>query len=157
MSDIALIETREGWLHLAIVLDLYSRAIVGWSMSHKPNAQLVCDALSMAVEQRVEVSGTLVHSDQGTQYTSTSYYKVLEEHRLVCSTSRKGECHDNAVAESFFKMLKGELINGLVHRSRDAARQEIFKYIKLLYNRKRRHSSIGYRAPLKYETIVRAA
>jgi len=157
VSDITLIETREGWLHLAIVLDLYSRAIVGWSMSAKPAAQLVCDALSMAVEQRVKVSGALVHSDQGTQYTSKVYCNALEQHGLKSSMSRKGECHDNAVAESFFKTLKGELIDGFIYRTRNEARQEIFKYIELFYNRKRRHSTIGYRAPLEYETIMSAA
>lgn len=111
VSDITFIETKQGWLYLAIVLDLYSRAIVGWSMSDKINGQLVRDAIQMAIEQRGITSSVLVHSDQGSQYTAASYQALLKNHGLTCSMSRKGECHDNAVAESFFHTLKNELVN----------------------------------------------
>jgi len=157
VSDITFIETREGWLYLAIVLDLYSRAIVGWSMSQKIDGQLVQDALSMAINQRGELNNTLVHSDQGCQYTATSYRQLLSSHGLVCSMSRKGECHDNAVAESFFQTLKNELVHDAQFLTRAVARQSIFKYIELFYNRKRRHSTINYQAPLEYESMMSAA
>lgn len=154
VSDITFIETREGWLYLAIILDLYSRAIVGWSMSQKIDGQLVRDALLMAINQRGKLNNTLVHSDQGCQYTSASYRQLLSSHGLVCSMSRKGECHDNAVAESFFHTLKNELVHDAKFETRAVARQSIFKYIELFYNRKRRHSTINYQAPLEYENIM---
>jgi len=153
VSDITFIETREGWLYLAIVLDLFSRAIVDWSMSKSINGQLVKDALAMAVEHRVIESPVLVHSDQGSQYTANAYHKTLLDYGMVCSMSRKGECHDNAVAESFFHSLKTELVYGEKYQTRAEAKQSVFKYIEIFYNRKRRHSYLNYQAPLVYENM----
>jgi transposase InsO family protein len=153
VSDITFIETAQGWLYLAVVLDLYSRAIVGWSMSSKPNATLVRNALKMAISQRAGVNGALVHSDQGSQYKAASYRADLAEHDMVCSMSRKGECHDNAVAESFFHTIKNELVHARRFKTRDEAKQAIFKYIELFYNRRRRHSYLNYQAPLVYENM----
>lgn len=157
VSDITFIETVEGCLYLAIVLDLYSRAIVGWSMSPHPNTQLVQNALSMALQQRVNVNGAIVHSDQGAQYTAVSYRRELTKHKLISSMSRKGKCHDNAVAESFFHTLKTELPHQQCFTSRQHAKQTIFKYIELFYNRKRRHSYLNYQAPLEYENMMAVA
>ena len=157
VSDITFIETRQGWLYLAIVLDIYSRAIVGWSMSNKIDGELVHNALNMAIEQRDVTSPVLVHSDQGSQYTASSYREKLDTHGLVCSMSRKGECHDNAVAESFFHTLKNELVHDKLYDTRAEAKQSIFQYIELFYNRKRRHSSVGYKAPFEYEMMTTAA
>ena len=157
VSDITFIETSQGWLYLAIVLDLYSRAIVGWSMSNKIDGQLVLDALSMAIAHRTPKPGLLMHSDQGSQYTAASYRSELAANGMTCSMSRKGECHDNAVAESFFHSLKGELVYGARFKSRDEARHAIFKYIELFYNRKRRHSHLNYKAPFEYESMKAAA
>jgi transposase InsO family protein len=153
VSDITFIETREGWLYLAIVLDLYSRAIVGWSMGKSINGQLVRDALAMAVEHRSIDSQVLVHSDQGSQYTAHAYHETLQNYGMVCSMSRKGECHDNAVAESFFHSLKSELVYDEKYLTRAEAKQSVFKYIEIFYNRKRRHSYLNYQAPLVYETM----
>lgn len=153
VSDITFIETRQGWLYLAIVLDLYSRAIVGWSMRDRLTADIVQDALNMAVQQRGATRGMLVHSDQGGQYIATNYRKALASYGMTASMSRKGECHDNAVAESFFHTLKEELTGGGVFQTRDEARQQLFRYIELFYNRKRRHSYIDYEAPLTYEKM----
>ena len=157
VSDITFIPTRQGYLYLAIVLDLYSRAIVGWSMSARINGQLVLDALDMAVEQRGTPRDVLVHSDQGSQYTAGLYQKTLAKHGMQCSMSRKGNCHDNAVAESFFHTLKEELVTDADYRTRNEARQSIFKYIELFYNRKRLHSTINYHAPLVYEKMQEVA
>lgn len=154
VSDITFIPTREGWLFLAIVLDLFSRAIVGWAMHHRPNGQLVRDALAMAIQSREQPCNTLVHSDQGSQYTSAEYRADLAAQTMICSMSRKGVCHDNAVAESFFHTLKNELVHEADFRSRNEARQAIFKYIELFYNRKRRHSYLNYVAPLQYEKMM---
>jgi putative transposase len=157
VSDITFIETVQGWLYLAIVLDLYSRAIVGWSMSSKIDGQLVLDALTMAINQRAPEEDLLAHSDQGSQYTAKVYRDELAAHGITCSMSRKGECHDNAVAESFFHSLKSELVYGARFKTRDEARHAIFKYIELFYNRKRLHSYLDYKAPLEYENMMAAA
>lgn len=157
VSDITFIPTRQGYLYLAIMLDLYSRAIVGWSMSARIDGQLVLDALTMATQQRGQPRGVLVHSDQGSQYTAGLYQQTLEEHGMQCSMSRKGNCHDNAVAESFFHTLKEELVTDADYKTRNEARQSIFRYIELFYNRKRRHSTIGYQAPLVYEKMCAVA
>jgi len=153
VSDITFIETREGFLYLAVVLDLYSRAIVGWSMSHKIDEALIRSALDMAQERRTIKEGLLLHSDQGSQYKAKGYQRHLKELGIVSSMSRKGECHDNAVVESFFHSLKTELICEQVYPSRAIARQAIFKYIEIFYNRKRRHSTTNYKAPLEYEMM----
>ena len=157
VSDITFIETRQGWLYLAIILDIYSRAIVGWSMSDKIDGKLVHNALNMAIEQRCVKQPVLVHSDQGSQYTATTYRDKLNQHGLICSMSRKGECHDNAVAESFFHTLKNELVFDKLYDTRAEAKQSIFGYIEMFYNRKRRHSYIGYRAPFEYEKMTAVA
>ncbi len=153
VSDITFIQTREGFLYLAVVLDLYSRAIVGWSMSHRIDENLVQDALSMAVERREINNGLLLHSDQGSQYKANGYQQRLRDLKITCSMSRKGECHDNAVAESFFHSLKTELVCEQVYKNRSVARQEIFKYIEVFYNRIRRHSTLGYKSPLDFEML----
>ena len=157
VQDITFIETRQGWLYLAVVLDLYSRAIVGWSMSDRINGQLVLDALDMAITQRRPDRKVLVHSDQGSQYTALKYRDKLKAHGMICSMSRKGECHDNAVAESFFHTLKEELVYDENFATKLEARQAIFKYIEFFYNRKRRHSTIGYKAPFVYENMSAVA
>ena len=151
VSDITFIPTREGYLYLATVLDLYSRAIVGWAMSERINGELVLDALNMAIFHRGTPEGVLVHSDQGSQYTAELYREKLKTQKMVCSMSRKGECHDNAVAESFFHTLKEELVYNENYASRHEAKQSIFKYIELYYNRQRLHSYLNYKAPLEYE------
>ena len=153
VSDITFIPTREGYLYLATVLDLYSRAIVGWAMSHRINGELVIDALNMAIEQRGSPQGVLVHSDQGSQYTAIAYRDLLNKRNMTCSMSRKGECHDNAVAESFFHTLKEELVTDANYTNRREAKQSIFKYIEMYYNRQRLHSTLGYAAPLEYERM----
>jgi len=157
VQDITFIETRQGWLYLAIVLDLYSRAIIGWSMSDKINGKLVLDALNMAIEQRQPTKPVLVHSDQGSQYTAVKYRAMLDEYGMVCSMSRKGECHDNAVAESFFHTLKEELVYDKDFATRQEARQSIFKYIEFFYNRKRQHSYIDNKAPFVFEEMMAVA
>lgn len=157
VSDITVIGTRQGWLYLAIILDLYSRAIVGWSMSSKITSQIVLDAVKMATTQRENATGLLIHSDRGSQYTACDYQAELARHGMICSMSRKGECHDNAVAESFFHSLKAELIRDRTFSTRAEARQAIFEYIELFYNRKRRHSYLDYQAPLNYENMSDAA
>jgi len=153
VSDITFIATREGFLYLAIVLDIFSRAIVGWAMSHRIDGDLVLEALNMAIEHRGSPQGVLVHSDQGSQYTAEAYRERLNHYAMVCSMSRKGECHDNAVAESFFHTLKEELTHDKKYINRHEARQSIFEYIELYYNRQRLHSYLGYQAPLKYEKM----
>lgn len=157
VSDITFVPTREGYIYLAIVLDLYSRAVIGWSMSHRINGQLVIDALNMAIVHRGDPVNVLVHSDQGSQYTAQIYREILAAKKMICSMSRKGECHDNAVAESFFHTLKEELVTDADFRTKQQARQEIFKYIEMYYNRVRLHSTLGYTAPLHYESMSEVA
>lgn len=151
VSDTTFIQTRQGWLYLAVVLDLYSRLVVGWAMSDRNNTQLVADALMMAVWRRGNRHEVIVHSDQGSTYASGSYRQLLKAHGLLCSMSRKGECHDNAVAESFFGTLKTELVDDADYRTRQEARQSLFEYIEVFYNRQRRHSYLGYVSPVEYE------
>lgn len=151
VSDTTFIATREGWMYLAVVIDLYSRAVVGWSMGQSNNAQLVQDALTMAIWRRGVKQGVIVHSDQGSTYASSVYQDVLEEHGLLCSMSRKGECLDNAVAESFFGSLKTEWVDHKVYDSRTQAKQSLFEYIEVFYNRRRRHSYLGYLSPEEFE------
>jgi transposase InsO family protein len=140
VSDTTFIPTRQGWLYLAVVIELYSRQVLGWAMGDKNNAQLVQDALTMAVWRRGEVDSVIVHSDQGSTYASGDYQRLLEENKLLCSMSRKGECLDNAVAESFFGTLKTELVDHEDYRSRNEAKKSLFEYIEVFYNRRRRHS-----------------
>jgi putative transposase len=151
VSDITLIRSREGWVYLAVILDLYSRAVIGWSMQPRMSATLVTDALKMALMRRKVQSPLLLHSDQGSQYTAVDYRRMLRQHGIQCSMSRKGNCWDNAVAESFFHTLKTELVHHEDYRSRKQAAASIFEYIEVFYNRQRRHSHLGQMPPLVFE------
>lgn len=150
-SDITYVWTMQGWLYLSVVLDLYSRRVVGFSMGKRINAQLTIEALRMALKSRRLASGVVHHSDRGSQYASGAYQALLDRHGIRCSMSRKGDCWDNAVVESFFATLKVELIHEAVFVDREQARREIFEYIELFYNRWRRHSYLGYVSPVDYE------
>ena len=154
VSDLTYVPTREGWLFLAIVLDLGSRRVVGWAMRDTLEAELALAALRMALADRRPTSGLVHHSDRGSQYACGDYRRLLEEHGLVASMSKKGDCWDNAVAESFFASLETELIQEANWDTRAAARQAIFEYVEAWYNRERRHSSLGYRSPVQYEAEV---
>lgn len=151
VSDTTFIPTREGWLYLAVVLELYSRKVVGWSMGSKNDTELVEKALKMALWRRGNVSDVIVHSDQGSTYASDRYRQQMLDNQLLMSMSRKGECLDNAVAESFFGSLKNELVHHEDYRTREEARQSIFAYIEAFYNRTRRHAFLDYMTPVEYE------
>lgn len=157
VGDITYIRTREGWLYLAVVIDLFSRAVVGWSMGSRMTADLVNDAMLMAIWKRKPDKGLIFHSDRGSQYASDDYRKTLKSYGVNASMSRKGDCWDNAVAESFFHTLKIELVHHCDFETREEARAEIFEYIEVFYNRQRLHSSNGYEAPLVFEMIQEAA
>ena len=150
-TDITFIWTREGWLYLAVIVDLFSRLVVGWSMSERIGRQLVLSALATAKARRWPAARLLHHSDQGSQYASEDYRRALESGLMICSMSRKGNCWDNAVAESFFSTLKLELVYRTEFATREAARAAIFEYIEVFYNRERRHSSLGYKSPEEFE------
>lgn len=150
-GDITYIPTREGWLHLAVILDLASRRVIGWSMQATLEASLAIAALCMALEARGAGSGLLHHSDRGVQYAALDDQELLTRHGVVPSMSRRANCYDNAVVESFFATLEWELIERSDWATRDAARASIFEYIECWYNRKRRHSSLGYLSPAEYE------
>ena len=154
VSDTTFIGTREGWLYLAVILDLFSRQVIGWSMSKHNNTVLVQDALTMALWRRGKVDDIIVHSDQGSTYNSGEYRKQIRAHELHSSMSRKGECLDNAVAESFFGSLKNELVYHEDYKTRAEARQSLFEYIEVFYNRKRRHAFLNYMSPVEYEAKV---
>lgn len=149
VSDITYIPTRSGWLYLAVVLDLCSRRVIGWSMQAKMDYNLVKDALKMALDNRRPA--TIHHSDRGSQYASHNYQALLNQSSIICSMSRKGNCWDNAPVESFFATLKKELVHHRRYQTRDEARHDIFEYIEVWYNRKRKHSAIGYLSPVQYE------
>lgn len=151
VSDTTFIATREGWLYLAVILDLFSRQVIGWSMSERNDAQLVQDALTMSIWKRGKARNVIVHSDQGSTYASGAYQQQLANSQLICSMSRKGECLDNAVAESFFGTLKNELVYHEDYKSRSEARQSIFEYIEVFYNRERRHAYLNYMTPIEFE------
>lgn len=153
VSDTTFIPTREGWLYLAVVLDLFSRQVIGWAMSKHNDAQLVQDALTMAIWRRGKVKCVIVHSDQGSTYASSHYQRQLRANKLICSMSRKGECLDNAVAESFFGSLKNEMVYHEDYRNRQQARQSIFEYIEIFYNRQRRHATLNYMTPVQFEAV----
>lgn len=150
-ADITYVATGEGWLYLAAVEDLYSRRIVGWSMSDRIDSRLVVDALEMALAGRLPGEGLVAHSDRGSQYASEHYQGLLAGHGITCSMSRRGNCWDNAPMESFFASLKKELTRGEVFATREGARASIFEYIEVFFNRTRRHSSLGYMSPAEYE------
>lgn len=151
VTDITYIATGEGWLYLAGVLDLCSRKLVGWSMADHMKTDLVKDALQMALTRRQPGAGLLHHSDQGIQYASDDYQQLLRGHQMQGSMSVKGDCYDNAVAESFWATLKGELVHGQRYATRAQARASIFEYIEVFYNRQRLHSSLGYLSPEAFE------
>ena len=150
-GDITYINTQEGWLYLAIIIELHSRAIIGWSMDKRMKATLVCDALKMALQRKHFPKKVLVHSDRGSQYCSKQYRKLIKENHLVGSMSRKGNCWDNAISESFFHSLKIELVHQQCYLTRLMAKQSLFQYIEGYYNRRRRHSAIGYRYPMQVD------
>ncbi len=151
IADFTYVWTAEGWLYVAAVVDLYSRRVVGWSMNAAMTAQLVTDALLMAVWRRGKPEALLHHSDRGSQYTSEQFQKLLSDHGITCSMSRSGNCWDNAAMESFFSSLKTERIGQKIYRTRDDARADVFDYIERFYNVKRRHSTIGYKSPMEFE------
>ena len=151
VSDITFIRHQQGWMFLAVVIDLYSRAVVGWAMDSKSTQQLVSEALAMAVQSREPRPGLLLHSDQGSQYTSHAYLKQVKAYGMVLSMSRRGNCQDNAVAESFFHSLKIEWVRNRIYKKIEEAKQSIFKYIEMFYNRQRLHSTNGYKSPFVYE------
>jgi len=150
-TDITYVWTRQGWLYLAVVMDLFSRMIVGWAMSEHIDRHLVLNALDMALKGRQPAQGLLHHSDRGSQYASADYQQALAARGIQCSMSRKGNCWDNAVAESFFSSLKMELVHGADFATHEQARTALFEYIEVFYNRQRRHSSLGYVSPVDFE------
>ena len=151
VTDITYIRTREGWLYLSVVVDLFSRQVVGWSMSSSLKAEIVLDTLLMAIWRRRPKQEVILHSDQGIQYTSAACQQFMSHHGLISSMSRRGNCYDNAVAESFFHSLKTERVRKKVYATRSEARQDIFDYIEVFYNRKRRHSFNGQLSPVDFE------
>lgn len=150
-ADITYISTRQGWLYLAVVMDLFSRRVVGWSMSRWMSRRLVVDALRMAVEARQPEGPLIHHSDRGAQYTSDDFRAELAAHGIACSMSSTGNCYDNAVVESFFGLLKRERVNRVRYRTREEARADLFEYIEVFYNRKRRHGYLGNISPDDFE------
>lgn len=150
-ADITYIPTAEGWLYLAVVEDLFSRMIVGWSMDETMESRLVVDALEMALARRRPDAGLLAHSDRGSQYASEHYQRVLAEEGITCSMSEVGQCWDNAPIESFFGRLKCEIAPSEMFATRDQARAELFEYLEVFYNRVRRHSSLGFLSPVEFE------
>jgi putative transposase len=156
-GDITYVWTAEGWLYLAVILDLYSRLVIGWAMGQRLIGELAEDALAMALANRQPRAGLVHHSDRGSQYAATRYQHVLTTHGMIPSMSRKGNCWDNACVESFFGTLKRELVYHRHYATRDDAKQDIFEYIEVFYNRKRRHSTLGYHSPAEYEARAAVA
>jgi putative transposase len=156
IADFTYISTAEGWLYVAAVIDLFSRRVVGWSMSATMTAQLVTDALVMAIWRRGKPKALLHHSDQGSQYSSEQFQRLMADHGITCSMSRSGNVWDNAAMESFFSSLKTERVARKVYRTRDAARADVFDYIERFYNPRRRHSAIGYLSPMEFEQAAHA-
>lgn len=151
VADMTYLATQEGWLYLAVVMDLYSRTIVGWAMQPRMTADLVCEALRMGLTNRQPASGLIHHSDRGSQYTSAVFQQLLVGHAIQPSVGRTGDCYDNAAMESFFATLKRERIQHQSYATRAEARTVIFQYIEVFYNRQRLHSTLGYCSPLEYE------
>ena len=147
------LRTREGWLFLAVILDLYSRKVVGYATSHQPRADLALEALAMAYDTRNPKAGLIHHTDRGAQYGSAEYQGQLKRYRMRCSMSRPGKCGDNAVAESFFRTIKTESLYHMDFESREQARLEIFDYVEGFYNRTRMHSTLDYQSPEEYERL----
>jgi len=157
VADITYIWTKEGWLYLATIMDLYSRKIIGWSLRNRLTKELVISALNMALKQRKLSSDLLLHSDRGSQYASRLYRLLLVKHGILCSMSGKGNCWDNAVMESFYRTLKVELIYQNTYQTRREAQRDIFEYIEIFYNRERLHSSLGYCSPEEYEKMLKVS
>lgn len=151
VGDITYIRVKQQWLYLSVVIDLYSRRVIGWAFSERIDAQLVCDALKMALRKRAYPTGVVVHTDRGSQYCSSAYQKLIKAYGLVCSMSGKGNCYDNAVCESFFHTLKVEQVYRLSFEDMDQARQHIFWFIEGYYNPRRKHSALGYKSPINFE------
>jgi len=151
-GDLTAIATRAGWLYLAVLLDLYSRRVIGWAMSATPDKQVALRALRMAIERRQPPPGLIHHTDQGALYTRVAYQRLVEQTGLVASMSRKGNRYDNAVAESFFSTLKNELVHERDYHTQEEARAEVFEFIEVFYNRQRLHQSLGYVSPVQFET-----
>jgi transposase InsO family protein len=151
VSDITYVWTAQGWLYLAVVLDLFSRQIVGWAMSNRINRKLVMNALRMAIWRRQPAPGLMFHSDRGSQYCSHDFQRLLKTHKMICSMSRKGNCWDNAVVERFFASLKTERVFPKSYQTREGARMDIIDYIEMFYNSKRSHSYLGYVSPREFE------
>ena len=152
VSDITYLWTGEGWLYLAVIIDLFSRLVVGWALAERMTADLVCQALQMALWRRKMPKGVILHSDRGSQYCSAAYQGLVLKHQLVCSMSAKGNCYDNACAESFFHTMKVEAIHGECFTTREEMRHTVFEYIEVDYNRTRRHSANGRISPMAFET-----
>ena len=157
VSDITYIPTLEGWLYLAVILDVFSRHVVGWAMSDRLTADFVVRALSQAADRRRPSPGCIFHSDRGVQYACKEFRDVLKHYGFCQSMSRKGDCYDNALAESFFHTLKTEHVYHYRYETRAEARQSLFEYIEMFYNRQRRHSALGYRSPVEFEELARVA
>jgi putative transposase len=157
VADVTYIHTRQGWLYLAVVLDLATRKIVGWSMSKRMKAALVCDALTMAYQQRHPDAGLIMHTDRGSQYASQQYRRLLKAYAMIASMSRKANCWDNSVVESFFKTLKVERVYRQTYATRDHARIDVVNWIEGFYNRYRLHSSNGFQSPVDAEASLKAA
>jgi transposase InsO family protein len=151
MTDMTFIPTGEGWLYLAGVIDGYSRKLVGWAMGREHDTTLVKQALEMALAQRQPGAGLVHHSDRGSEYASKSYQEMLQQRGIVISMSKKGDCYDNALIESFWGTLKEECLKRQIYTTRKEASGAVFEYIEIFYNRKRRHSSLGYLSPVEYE------
>lgn len=151
VSDITYIRTSEGWLFLAVVIDLFSRKIIGHATGHRQTTPLIIDALKMASQRLSKKNKVILHSDQGSQYSSYEYIQFAKKHNIILSMSRRGNCYDNAVAESFFKTLKKELVRKQIFATRGDAKSKIFEYIEMFYNSKRRHSYLGYISPNEFE------
>jgi transposase InsO family protein len=150
-GDITYIRTQEGWIYLAAVMDIYSRKVIGWQLDKNLNSDLVERALKNALMDRRVEKGIIFHSDQGIQYASQSFRKILRDNGFIQSMSRKGNCYDNAITETFFHTLKTELINRTKYKTSEEARRSIFEYIEIFYNRRRLHSAIGYHTPVEYD------
>ena len=151
VTDITYIRTYEGWLYLAVILDLFSRKVIGWSMSHRMTRQLALNAFHMAKERRDTKDQVILHSDQGSQFASSDWQRALTKYNVIPSMSRRGNCYDNAVAESFFKTLKKECVRKYIFKTREEAKRKIFEYIEMYYNPKRRHSYLDYLSPNNFE------
>jgi transposase InsO family protein len=154
VADITYIRVKQQWLYLAVVVDLYSRKVIGWAFGERINARLVCDALKAALFKRGYPSGVIVHTDRGSQYCSQAYQRLIKAYDLKCSMSGKGNCYDNAACESFFHTLKVEHVYRIAFDSMEHARREIFWFIEAYYNFKRKHSKLGYQSPVKFESAA---